>query len=1122
MKKNTVANMKMVSLLSVCLGSVLFLTSCSDGDSQGLVAHWKFDEGKGDRLLDTSGHGNHGTIHGATWAKGRVGGGLQFDGVDDYVKVPKSASLNSITKEITLMCWIKTPLTGRHSIIERWPCDDSNQRCLELDVDSEGKCVHFALSPIGVVGTWHKRPETIQADKWVHIAATSDGKVMRIYVNSRPDTSASMPDTPRIHQSTANLHIGAWNTGNKWESFFKGSMDEIKIYSRALTHEEILEHYKKESPKGTVTGKVVDVKGKPIGAAKVKVGFYRITTDREGRYRISVPAGTYEVAVSAKGHKTGTKPNVKVNKSSTTEANVLLAEDKTPPAVSEVKVERSARTNAVILWKTDEASNSMVRYGTKAKAYKKTVKNPSYVKSHRVILTGLQAGAKYYFTVESRDAGENPAKSKEQTFSTRKAGHPFLIVQKSDYAKLRARAAKSPWKKMKADAISYVNSHSFNSQAGIRDKTGKMKSIVGAGALAYILDPANRISYKNKVRDTLMHWDAIYADRDHTVWHFEVPGGSALFNSILALDIIYDDLTSAERADIEAKLGRMAEWYWTVPAWHPLNRWGVCGVWALYRQDRERFNFCKSGYRSGLYKNVTPGGVFDSGGHYSVARFAGGRIAKAHFMDVLEFTGEDTYYSDTRFGRFQEWLYGAAIGPFFGYSSFGDTHLRGLFGGGSHITGGFRAHRFSAKVARNVAWVINGAAPATGLLNYLMLDQPLPAPKKPLSDIWDCYAAFWEDNPSDRSLMGAILSTTSSQWHTHRETNAVFLCAYGEYVLRNSGYVHHGKNYDYISNSAVSGNTVLIDGVDHVSKTGGGITEGFTAPRFDYARGYSGSALLNGKHWRNFCFVHPQDGCNGYWVLFDEVDADSAGAKANVLLHPNADNSTTVSDRLEYRAKVGPYTFSGHDVFLTVFLGTPPVSVNIRDGLFARGWDDFKGNFMGKYLYSTYETDGSGRRNIVTVLFPHDAKHAKAKMTRITGKDYTGAKVDLGNSVTDVAIESSGKKAVKCDKVSFRGLAALYRFKDKANAFYFVRKGRIFDDGAKPRQGFESDKNVTVYIKCDLGRIISPGAKVTFYCPGITGVLLDGRATPVLNSDHGWVKVAIGKGTHDLKFNMKQ
>ena len=432
MKKNTFAKIRPVSLLSVCLGSVLILTSCSAGQNKGLIACWKFDEATGDKLLDTSGNGNHGVIHGARWTKGRVGTGLRFDGVDDYVEVPKSASLNSISKEITLMCWIKTPLTGRYSILERWPCDNSNQRCLELHVDSEGKLVRFALSSVGAPGTWHKRPDAIQADKWVHIAATSDGRAMRVYVNGQPDPSASAPEATGIYPSTADLHIGAWRSKiDKWESFFKGSMDEIKIYSRALTHEEILNDYKDGSPKGTITGRIVDENGKPIRAAKVRISFFRTTTDREGRYKISVPAEIYEVVISVKGYRRVTKPGIDIRVDKVTKVDIALTEDRTAPSISEVKIKDAEDVSAAVGWQTDEACIGTVRYGTSSRKYDKVAEEASYVKSHRIVLAGLIPNTKYYFTMESEDKGQNTSKGKEQTFTTLAVDNPHLVARRT-------------------------------------------------------------------------------------------------------------------------------------------------------------------------------------------------------------------------------------------------------------------------------------------------------------------------------------------------------------------------------------------------------------------------------------------------------------------------------------------------------------------------------------------------------------------------------------------------------------------------------------------------------------------------------------------------------------------
>jgi hypothetical protein len=130
----------------------LLITPCSAQDRKGLVAHWKFDEAKGDKLIDASGNNNHGVIHGATWTDGRLKGGLEFDGKDDRVDVPASASLNSINRQITMMCWIKSPFASRHTILERWFYKKGvDQRCLELDVHGK-KYVTFILSADGASG----------------------------------------------------------------------------------------------------------------------------------------------------------------------------------------------------------------------------------------------------------------------------------------------------------------------------------------------------------------------------------------------------------------------------------------------------------------------------------------------------------------------------------------------------------------------------------------------------------------------------------------------------------------------------------------------------------------------------------------------------------------------------------------------------------------------------------------------------------------------------------------------------------------------------------------------------------------------------------------------------------
>ncbi|MCD4824822.1 MAG: hypothetical protein K8S55_09445 [Phycisphaerae bacterium] len=698
--------------------------------------------------------------------------------------------------------------------------------------------------------------------------------------------------------------------------------------------------------------------------------------------------------------------------------------------------------------------------------------------------------------------------------------HPRLIVKESDYAALRARAGKSPWKEMKANAISHINSHSYSRGSTPGPGFSSMSHIVRAGALAYILDPANKASYKGKIVEALSDWDKLFLfARDWTghnrQYYLNADWQAAFFNSVLALDVLYNDLTASQRVDLEAKLNTVANWYYakSQSSYHLANY----GLWAIYKNDVPRINRAKAGWRSQYSRWFSSDGVFVDGPGYAICS-ANSRHGKMHFHHVLEFTGVDnTWYSDPKVASFYEWLYGAAFSPFYRMICFGDT-------GPNRDYAPFDpgVHKFSKKAFANLAWCANGRIPPSSLFFYAIMDTPIPSPQKPLSRIWPAgCAAFWEDNPSDRSLMGVLWNCKKEKSHPHKEVNAIHLAAYGEHVLRNAGYRNwgkgaHGFSWDYIHNTAVSGNTVLIDDHDHALKIGGGITEGFTAPLFDYAAGDSKKALVGGKHRRNFVFVHPQDGRCGYWVLFDQVDTENPDSSVNVALHPNANNSTTVSDKREYRAKVAPHTYSGHSVYLSIFLGTPPTSVSIKDGLLAR-MPDKKTSFVGKYLYSTYSTNGEGRRNIVTVLFPHDDTHAKASMTRLSGSGYTGAAMDLGNSMIDYALESSGTSVVTYDGVAFRASAALWRTNNGNNVFYFVRGGKSFDDGASSRRGFASNADVGVYVRDKTGRIISPGTEVTFYYPGIVGVALDGTAAIIVDSGVGWVKVTVPSGTHELK-----
>ena len=400
---------------------------------KGLIAYWKFDEGKGQKVIDSSGNGNHGIIHGATWTKGIVGGGLQFDGKDDYIDIPKSASLDSFTNQITLMAWVKASVSRTHVIFERWLYGGTlNERAFILYIDREG--VTFGLSS-GHRSAWMRSTRLVPQDRWVHVAATCDGTTMKIYINGQLDPAPSLTPPRKIHASSGNLHIGRWYAEGIWNSAFKGVIDEARIYSRALTAAEILEYYRKTSLKGIIKGTVKDTDGKPIEKAIVSAGPFQAITDAVGNYEAEVPIDTYRLIATKKHYRRVSKSDIEVKQGQTTIVNFQLVPDKTPPVISNLKATNVAGATAVITWTTNEPCSSLVKFGTSSGKYTRKAVDPAYTTSHRIILSGLTPQTTYHFVASSIDMAENITTSKEHIFKTTELGD--VIIWDTNW--------KSPW-----------------------------------------------------------------------------------------------------------------------------------------------------------------------------------------------------------------------------------------------------------------------------------------------------------------------------------------------------------------------------------------------------------------------------------------------------------------------------------------------------------------------------------------------------------------------------------------------------------------------------------------------------------------------------------------------------
>jgi Tol biopolymer transport system component len=197
------------------------------------VAALSFDEGEGAIAHDSAGHHN-GVIHGARWTKsGKYGAALDFDGGEDIVTIPDSEALD-LTEGFTLEAWVRPDgnFGGLPSVLVKEDSEASFSYILSAAWGEEGPSgtLHGAEFTEATV----KDPELLLAQSWSHLALTSDGEEMRLYVDGElVETGPAVP----LVESDGALQIGGMILGGR----FEGKIDEIRLYDEALGAEEIEE-----------------------------------------------------------------------------------------------------------------------------------------------------------------------------------------------------------------------------------------------------------------------------------------------------------------------------------------------------------------------------------------------------------------------------------------------------------------------------------------------------------------------------------------------------------------------------------------------------------------------------------------------------------------------------------------------------------------------------------------------------------------------------------------------------------------------------------------------------------------------------------------------------------------
>ena len=230
--------------LFIILTLITFAASFAYGANEpedSLILYFSFDELDGENTIDHSQYENHGElVGGPKLVDGKFGKALEFNGENDWVTVPHHETL-TVDEDVTVMAWINTErYTGGPNGDQQWQgilAKGNNPRSYSFYTERNSQCLHFS------VGGGSVCDKVVPLGEWAHVVAQVDGNVHRYWVNGEPAGESGGKNPPPGAADTADVLIGTTNEGIN--RVFEGLIDEVRIWNRALTEEEVIEQMEK-------------------------------------------------------------------------------------------------------------------------------------------------------------------------------------------------------------------------------------------------------------------------------------------------------------------------------------------------------------------------------------------------------------------------------------------------------------------------------------------------------------------------------------------------------------------------------------------------------------------------------------------------------------------------------------------------------------------------------------------------------------------------------------------------------------------------------------------------------------------------------------------------------------
>ena len=209
---------------------------------EGIIAYYGFEDEANDLITNKEAQ-----IYDAIFSEGKFGKGVEFDGDDDYIKIPRSEAVE--LQEISFSIWIYLEPGVEEDDLFAVVFDKPSSKILyenpyydyHLRFDqANGRSPRLFAS--FVTGAAHSSSDDITLSKqrnlqgkWSHIVTAFDGEIMKVYVNGERKVFKSNQGSIIYHDT--DLYLGRYK--NLETGDFRGKMDEFVIYNKVLNDVEV-------------------------------------------------------------------------------------------------------------------------------------------------------------------------------------------------------------------------------------------------------------------------------------------------------------------------------------------------------------------------------------------------------------------------------------------------------------------------------------------------------------------------------------------------------------------------------------------------------------------------------------------------------------------------------------------------------------------------------------------------------------------------------------------------------------------------------------------------------------------------------------------------------------------